>query len=195
MDLLSLKRVTADAECLHDVQPPYSFGKSEFLGNAVSCTLANGTENKDWILDQGIMPMWSYCLQFDIFISYNGMMFDYPLWGGSMLGPEHHNARKFFEKSFKGKTIDLLKDFQEALGKRVKLTDVSIPTLGDFKEMSGGYAPQHWRAGRCLEVITYCRGDNRRTDNLFVIAASGKPLKVKLKDGQIREFTCTPKIR
>jgi len=195
MNLLELKRVTADAECFHDVQPPYSFGKSEFLGNAVTCTLANGVEYKDWILDQGIMPFWAYCLQFQLLITYNGPAFDYPLWGGSMLGPEHHNARKFFEKSFKGRTVDLLQDFRDTLGKKVRLADVAVPTLGDAKEMDGGYAPQHWRAGRCFEVIEYCRGDVRRTDKLFEIAASGGPLKVQLKDGETREFTCSPKLR
>lgn len=194
-DLLKMSRVTADCECLRSVKPPYSFGKAEYLGNAVTSTVSNGKEYKDWIYDQAVFPMWKYMITHDLVITYNGVGFDYPLWGGSMLGPEHMEAKKFFEKSLKGKTIDLCKDFQEALGVRVSLQNVAVPTLGDAKEMEGGFAPDHWRAGRCSEVIEYCRGDIRRTDALFVMAASGQPLKVKTKDGQIREFTCIPKIR
>lgn len=194
-ELLSKSRITADAECLRSVKPPYSFGKSEYLGNAVTCTVSTIDGIKDWIYDQAIFPMWKDMIKHDLVVTFNGIGFDYPLWGGSILGPEHLEAKKFFEKSLKGKTIDLCKDFQEALGIRVGLNNVAIPTLGDAKEMEGGFAPDHWRAGRCFEVIEYCRGDIRRTDELFKIAASGGTLKVQTKDGQIREFKCTPKIR
>ena len=195
VDLLKLSRITGDAECLRDVSPPFSFGKAEYLGNSVTCTVSSLHGVKDWIGDQAIFPMWKDIVQHDLFITYNGLGFDYPLWGGSMLGPEHPEARKFFEKSMKGKTIDLAKDFSETLGIRVKMQDVAIPTLGDAKEMEGGYAPQHWRAGRCMEVIEYCRGDIRRTEALFVLAAEGGTLKYKTKQGTIKEFKCTPKIR
>lgn len=190
-----LKIVAGDAECLRDVAPPYSFGASQFLGNAVTCTLTKEGEFKDWVGDQSIFPMWKYLIGFDVFVTFNGVGFDYPLWGGSMLGPEHIEARKFFEKSFKGKTVDLCLDFFEALGVRVGLNAVAIPTLGDAKEMEGGFAPQHWRSGRCFEVIEYCRGDNRRTMDLFLKAIAGEELSVKLKDGSIRKFKCTPKLR
>lgn len=189
------KILTIDAECLRDVKPPYSFDKSEFLGNAVTCTLTNDGEYKDWIGDQSIFAMWKYMIQFDIIVGYNTINFDYPLWGGSILGAEHLEAKKFFEKSFKGKTVDLCVDFFDALGTRVGLNSVSIPTLGDAKEMDGGFAPQHWRAGRCFEVIEYCRGDVRRTYDLFLKASAGEKLKHKKKDGNIIEFSCMPKIR
>jgi hypothetical protein len=194
-DLLSMSRITADAECLRSVKPPYTFGKSEYLGNAVTCTVSSLDGIKDWIGDNTIFAMWKDMVKHQLIITFNGISFDYPLWGGSMFGPEHIEAKRFFEKSLKGKTIDLLKDFQEALGVRVGLNAVAIPTLGDAKELEGGFAPDHWRAGRCMEVIEYCRGDIRRTENLFLKAAAGEELKVQTKDGQIRTFKCTPKIR
>lgn len=194
-DLLKLSRVTADAECLRDVKPPYSFGSSQYLGNAVTCTVSTKEGVKDWVGDNTIFAMWKHMITHDIVVTFNGVSFDYPLWGGSMLMPEHNEARKFFEKSLKGKTVDLLKDFQETLGVRVGLEAVAGPTIGDLKEMSGAFAPEQWRNGNCFEVIEYCRGDIRRTDELFKIAAAGQPLKVKTKAGDIREFTCIPKIR
>ena len=191
-----LKIVSGDAECLHDVTAPFSFGASQFLGNAVTCTLTDQGEFKDWVGDGSIFTMWKYLLQFDIFVTFNGIDFDYPLWGGSILGAEHIEARKFFEKSFKGKTIDLCKDFHEALGVRASLASVSVPTLGDVKELDGGFAPQHWRAGRCMEVIEYCRGDVRRTLGLLQKCMAGEKLKYHdKKNDRIIEFTCIPKLR
>jgi hypothetical protein len=195
MDLTGKKIVAIDAECLRDVSPPFTFGASQFLGNSVTCSVTNTGEVKDWILDGSIFSFYKYLMGFDLIVGFNTINFDYPLWGGSMLGPEHIEARKIFEKSFKGKTVDLCLDFHETLGVRTRLQAVAVPTLGDAKEMDGGFAPEHWRNGRCMEVIEYCRGDVRRTMGLFVIAAAGEALKVETKDGQIREFKCEPKIR
>lgn len=195
MDLTGKKIVAVDAECLRDVSPPFTFDRSEFLGNAVTCSVNHLGEYKDWIGDGSIFSFYKYLMSYDIIVSWNGISFDYPLWGGSMLGAEHIEARKIFEKSFKGRTVDLCVDVKETLGVRTRLQAVAVPTLGDVKEMDGGFAPQHWRNGRCMEVIEYCRGDVRRTLNLFTLAASGQALKVQTKDGQIREFTCNPKLR
>lgn len=195
LDLTGKKIVAADAECLRDVAPPFTFGASQFLGNAVTCTVTNAGEYKDWVGDGSIFAFYKYLLSFDIIVTYNGLGFDYPLWGGSMLGPEHMEARKIFEKTFKGRSVDLCVDFQEALGVRTSMKNVAVPTLGDAKEMDGGFAPQHWRNGRCMEVIEYCRGDVRRTLGMFDIAAAGKELKVATKTGDIRTFKCIPKLR
>jgi hypothetical protein len=195
MDLTGKKIVAIDAECLRDVAPPFTFGASQFLGNAVTCSVTHNEEYKDWVGDSSIFAFYKYLLQFDMIVSFNGLGFDYPLWGGSMLGPEHMEARKIFEKTFKGRTVDLCVDFHETLGVRTGLNKVAIPTLGDAKEMDGGFAPQHWRNGRCMEVIEYCRGDVRRTMQLFLKAAAGEELKVTTKDGQIRTFKCEPKLR
>lgn len=188
--------VTGDAECFRDVKAPFSFGASEFLGNAVTCTLTNDGIYKDWVGDNTIFAMWKYMLNFDILVTFNGLNFDYPLWGGSILGAEHIEARKFFEKSFKGRTIDLCLDFSEVMGVRVGLASVAVPTLGDAKEMDGGFAPQHWREGRCLEVIDYCRGDVRRTYGLLEKIMKGEKLKYfDKKNNRVIEFDCVPKLR
>lgn len=195
--MLSKTRVTIDAECLRDVKSPYSFGASQYLGNAVTCSLSNGKIYKDWVRDESVFAFWKYLTGHDLIVGFNTLNFDYPLWGGSILGPEHIEARSFFEKTLRGKTVDLLKDFQETLGVMVGLEAVAIPTLGNEfkKEMAGGFAPEQWRKGNCFEVVEYCRGDVRRTDMLFELACKGEKLKVQLKDGSVKEFTCTPKVR
>lgn len=195
MDLLSMSRISADAECFYSVQPPFHFKYAELLGNAVTCTVSTIDGIKDWVYNDSIVKMREDMFKHDLIVTYNGLGFDYPLWGGCIYGGQDPRAKMSFEKMFKGKTVDLCKDFHEALGVRVGLESVAIPTLGDKKEMHGGFAPDQWRAGKCMEVIEYCRGDIRRTDNLFIMAAKGETLKVQLKDGTIREFKCTPKIR
>ena len=195
MDLQGKKYVAIDAECLRDVKPPFSFDRSEYLGNAVTCTYTNDGEFKDWIGNESIAQFMNYILQFDYIIGYNTISFDYPLWGGALLGAEHPNARKIFLNATKGKTIDLAKDVYDKFKQRIKLQNISVPTLGDAKEMDGGFAPEQWRNGACFEVIEYCRGDVRRTLDLFFLAATGEELKLKSYSGDIKTFKLEPKIR
>lgn len=194
MDLTGKTFVVADAECLRDVRPPLNFKDAAYLGNAVTCTVDQNNTYKDWVGNESVLHLWRYLCTFDYVVTYNGISFDYPLWSGCMFPPENIEQRHFFEKTLANKTIDLARVFTSSLKSRVRLNDVSVPTLGDAKEMEGGFAPQHWRAGRCLEVIEYCRGDVRRTKELFVLACEGKPLKIKTKEGDIREFKCNVKI-
>ena len=190
------KWVVVDAECLRDVKPPFGFDRSEFLGNAVTCSVDQDGNVRDWVGNESIFGFWKYLLGFDYVISFNGLGFDYPLWGGCLLTPEDFRARTIFKDSFKGKTIDLCLDFYKALGVRVGLNAVSIPTLGDVKEMQGGFAPQLWREGKRFEVINYCRGDIRRTRDLFIKAINGEDLSVQVKGtNQIRTFKTGIEVR
>ncbi len=189
------KIVAVDAECLRDVKPPFSFQASEYLGNAVTCSLTNDGEYRDWVESRTMTNFFSYLNSFDYVVGYNTLNFDYPLWGGEVKTPEHLAARKLFQTALKGKTIDLCLDFHKAVGQRVGLNSVSVPTLGDMKEMEGGFAPQLWREGKCMEVIQYCRGDVRRTMDLFMLVVNGQKLKHKKKDGNVIEFSSNIEIR
>ena len=195
MNLEGLKYVAVDAECLRDVKAPYSFKESQYLGNAVTCSVDQDRNYKDWVGDSSMSAFLNYILSFDLIIGYNTIGFDYPLWGGSLLLPEHPNARKIFGVATEGKTIDLAKDFKEHFKSYIKMVNVTVPTLGDEKEMEGGFAPFHWRNGKCMEVIEYCRGDVRRTIEMFEVAARGEELSLLTKSGDIKKFTCEPKIR
>jgi hypothetical protein len=196
MNLLDKRYVVFDIECREDVDGKRNkFDQSQHLGIAVACTKSFDGEIRDWIEDASAFKLFSYLASFEVVVSYNGLGFDYPLLGGSLLGEYHLAAPKFIENALKSRTIDLCLDFKEALGARVSLKNVSIPTLGLDKEMDGGLAPQNWRKGKCFEVINYCRGDIDKTDKLFRLAASGQPLKVLDKQGVAKEFTCSPKLR
>ena len=90
-----------------------------------------------------IFGFWKYLLGFDYVISFNGLGFDHPLWGGCLLTPEDFRARTIFKDSFKGKTIDqagvpesfrvLVKEFQ-ALGLDVQVID-NNDNVVEFKDI------------------------------------------------------------
>jgi hypothetical protein len=196
IDLSKKKYVVWDVECREDVDGQRNkFDQSQHLGIAVASTETGDGEIRDWIEDKDAWRLFSYLNQFEVIVSYNGLGFDNPLLGGSMLGEYHLASRGFVGNALKGRQVDLCLDFKEAIGARVRLQNVTIPTLNLAKEMDGGLAPQNWRKGKCLEVITYCRGDVDKTNKLFKLAASGQPLYVLDSQGNKKEFRCQPELR
>lgn len=193
--LQSMTRATTDIECLHDVDKKhFGFDDAEFLEIAVACTVNHEGEVRDFTRDEAFR-YYGYLSKHHIICGYNVLGFDFPLIGGQLLSPQNPAAKRFVGNQLKGRIVDLAKDFSEALGHRIKLESVSIPTLGDQKEMQGGFAPELWRAGKKMEVIEYCRGDIRRTDALLVKAVNGEELKYENKNGDIKTFTCQVKLR
>ncbi len=195
--LSSMTRVTTDIECLHDVDKKhFNFSDAEYLGIGVACNIDHEGNHKDFVTNDSAFRYYGHLAKHQMIIGYNTIGFDFPLLGGCLLTPQNAYAKRFVGGNLGRRIVDLCVDFNEALGKRVSLNDVSIPTLGDAKEMDGGFAPQHFRNGKIMEVLEYCRGDVRRTDDLFVKAVMGEGLKVKIKKtGEIKTFKCTPKLR
>lgn len=196
LDLTGKRFASFDIECRENIDGKrFQFREAHFVGIAVACTLSHDGQFRDWVHDESAHLLVEYLLGQDMVVSFNGLGFDYPLLGGSWRGKYDLKAGTIISQILKGKTVDLCKDFHEALGTRVSLKNVTIPTLGEDKLMDGGLAPERWRKRECLEVIQYCRDDVAKTDKLFRIAAAGEPLKVMTKEGAIREFKCTPKLR
>lgn len=195
-DLTGKRFVVFDIECRENIDGKrFTFAESHFAGIAVACTADQNDQYKDWIHDESAHLLVEYLLGFDYIVGYNTLGFDYPLLGGSWRGKYDLKAQKIIENILKGKTIDLCADFKEAVGARISLKNVSIPTLGQDKLMDGGLAPERWRKREALEVIQYCRDDVSKTKQLFLKACAGETLKLLTKEGQVREFKCTPKVR
>lgn len=198
MNLLDKKWVVFDVECDEDVDGKRNqFNMAQHLGVAVACTLTHDGEYRDWIGAKNgeAHRLLGYLSTFDVVVGYNLLGFDYPLLGGCVLGEYHLAAPKVVEAKLAGKTVDLCLDFKEAIGQRVSLQNVAVPTLGQSKTMDGGLAPTNWRKGKCLEVISYCRVDLDLTGGLFRKAVAGEPLFVLAKDGAKKQFSCQPKLR
>lgn len=196
LDLTGKKYVVFDIECREDVDMKRNhFSQAQHLGIAVACAQSYDGEFKDFVHDHSAGRLVNYLAAFDYVITYNGIGFDYPLLGGCFLDEYDLRAPKIIENLFKGRTIDLCKDFHEAVGARVSLNNVAIPTLNIQKSMDGGLAPSNFRKGKILEVIQYCRHDVHMTHELFKKACAGETLKVLNKEGQTKEFKAVPKVR
>ena len=196
LDLVSKRFVTLDIECKENIDGKrFTFSESHFAGIAVACTVDQDGRYKDWIHDESAHLLVEYLLSHDYVVGYNTLGFDYPLLGGSWRGKYDLKSPSIIKTILTGKTIDICADFKETLGTRVSLKHVAVPTLGEDKLMEGSLAPERWRKREALEVITYCRDDVKKTDALFKMACRGEKLKVLTKEGQVREFTCTPKLR
>ena len=186
--------VVTDIECERDIGEVLTFDNPEYAGIGVACTLDHEDMERDWIDDKCAFRYFGYLNQFPIIGGYNVINFDFPLLGGSLLGPENQSAKRFVYNNFKGRIIDFAEDCKKALGHKAKLESISIPTLGDHKEMDGKNAPNRYRNGKVLETIQYCRGDNRRLKKLVEMAVNGESLKYKTDNG-IKTFKVQVKLR
>jgi len=193
--LKTMSYCVTDIECLHDVDMKhFKFDDAEFLGLATACVVDQNDDYRDFVHNSDAFRYLSHLLKHKLIITYNGEGFDYPLLGGALLYANNPQAKRYIQNLFKGRTVDLAQDFKEALGHRIGLNKVSIPTLGDHKEMDGAKAPAMFRNGKILEVLEYNRGDLRRTKDLFIKAVNGEELKVETRSG-IKTFKCQVKLR
>lgn len=75
------------------------------------------------------------------------------------------------------KSLDLLKEIKNSLGRRIKLDTVAEATLGRNKIGHGLEAIVWWRNGEKDKVIKYCTEDVRITKDIYEYALKNKSLK------------------
>ncbi|MEK7068616.1 MAG: hypothetical protein AAB964_02265, partial [Patescibacteria group bacterium] len=85
------------------------------------------------------------------------------------------------------KSIDLLKEVRNVLGRRLKLDNLAGATLGTNKSGTGLEAVEWWHQGLVDKVRQYCMDDVRITDDLYTYAKKHGKLKYKDYDG-VREI-------
>jgi len=127
------------------------------------------TDSYKAYLQEEFGKLWQVIEQSDALVGYNSDYFDIPLlnkyYPGDLL-------------SFK--SIDLLKEIQKTLGRRIGLDAVAEATLGIGKSAHGIQAVQWWRQGKVKEVCDYCLQDVKVTKDIFEYAL--KHGEVKYKD-------------
>jgi DEAD/DEAH box helicase domain-containing protein len=101
-----------------------------------------------------------------LIIGYNSDHFDIPI------------LNKYFSGDLtKIKSLDLLKEIKNSLGRRIKLDTVAEATLGRNKIGHGLEAIVWWRNGEKDKVIKYCTEDVRITKDIYEYALKNKSLK------------------
>jgi len=140
------------------------------LDISVGCVYDSGTEAYTVVDISELNKLWPIIEHAEALVGYNSNHFDIPLLNKYYPGDLTHI-----------KSIDLLEDIKNSLGRRIRLDDVAHATLGARKSGHGLQAIQWWREGDIASIKKYCKQDVKITKELFEYARDNK--KVLFKDG------------
>ncbi len=119
-------------------------------------------------LENELEKLWPELEQTDMLVGYNSDHFDIPL------------LNKYYPGDLTAiKSLDLLKEIQEALGRRLRLDDVAAATLSTKKSGSGLDAIRWWQAGEIEKIRKYCQKDVEITKKLFDYMLENGSIKYK----------------
>ncbi len=110
--------------------------------------------------------MWPIFERADMLVGYNSDHFDIPL------------LNKYYPGDLnKIKSLDLLVEVKNALGRRLKLETIAQATLNEGKSGHGLQAVNWWKEGKKDLVKKYCKDDVRITKEVYDYAKKNKELK------------------
>lgn len=138
------------------------------LDISVVCIHDSLTDKYMSFLENQFKDLWPLLEQADILITWNGDHFDIPI------------LNKYYPGDLtKIKSVDLMKEVQLSMGRRLKLDSVASATLGTNKSGHGLDAIEWWNKGEIDKLIKYCIDDVRITKELYDYAVNNKHLKYK----------------
>jgi len=112
--------------------------------------------------------LWAIIERADMLIGYNSDHFDIPL------------LNKYYPGDLTTiKSLDLLVEVRNAIGRRLRLDTIAEATLGINKSGHGLEAVQWWKEGKEDLVRKYCEDDVRITKEVYDYARKHKELKYK----------------
>ncbi len=140
------------------------------LDISVASVYDSETDTYTTVTIDEIAELWPIIEKADALVGYNSNHFDIPLLNKYYPGDLTHI-----------KSIDLLEDIKNSLGRRLRLDSVAQATIGAKKSADGLQAVRWWREGKIKEIKKYCEQDVKVTKEIFEYArAHGH---VKFKDG------------
>lgn len=176
MDMSDTPRVIVfDIETSNMFQETGS-GDPVSLDLSVVCIHDSLTDEYSSYLQEDLPKLWPILEQADILVGYNSDHFDIPI------------LDKYYSGDLRQiKSIDLLAEIKNSLGRRLKLDGVAQATIGAAKSADGLMAIRWWREGKKQQVIDYCLQDVKVTKEVFEYAL--KHNKLKYKDmGKVAEI-------
>ncbi len=148
----------------------------ESLDISVVCIHDSETDSYSSFVDPDLKGLWPILESADAIVTWNGDHFDIPL------------LNKYYPGDLtKIKSIDMMKDVQQAMGRRLKLDSVAAATLGISKSGNGVEAVEWWRKGEVDKVVKYCTDDVRITRELYDYAMKNGCLRYKDITGTLRD--------
>jgi DEAD/DEAH box helicase domain-containing protein len=153
------------------------------LDISVVCIHDSLTDTYTSYLEKDFPRLWPILEQADMLITFNGDHFDIPL------------LNKYYTGDLtKIKSLDLLVEVRNSLGRRIKLDTLAEATLGKNKAGHGLEAITWWQNGEIDKIIKYCIEDVKITKELYDYAIKNKKLLYKDlgAQGQIKEIKLNP---
>jgi len=140
------------------------------LDISVATLYDSETEKYTTVTVDEIDTLWPIIEKADALVGYNSNHFDIPL------------LNKYYPGDLTEiKSIDLLEDIKNYLGRRLRLDSVAQATIGAKKSADGLQAVRWWREGNIKDIKKYCEQDVKVTKEIFEYAR--KNGHVKFKDG------------
>ena len=148
------------------------------LDISVVCIHDSLNDSYSSFLQEDFPKLWPILEQADMFITFNGDHFDIPL------------LNKYYSGDLgKIKSLDLLVEVKNSLGRRIKLDTIAEATLGTKKSGHGLQAVEWWKTGEIDKIIKYCIEDVKITKQLYDFAIQNNKLKYKdLVGGAIKDI-------
>ncbi len=166
-----MRKITFDLETKNIFQDVGSNDPTA-LDVSVVCIHDSLTNEYKSFFEKDFNDLWPILEQADVFITWNGDHFDIPI------------LNKYYAGDLtKIKSLDLMKEVQLAMGRRLKLDTVAEATLGVNKSGHGLDAIEWWQKGELDKLAKYCIDDVRLTKELYDFAILNK--KLKYKDGGV----------
>ncbi len=145
--------VVFDIETANWIQGSFDPSK---LKIAIVCTYSSLTDTYDSFLEDEFPRLWKLIEQADALVGYNSDHFDIPILNNYYPGDLS-----------KIRSIDLMKEIQKSLGRRISLDTVAEATLGAKKSGSGLQSLEWWRNGEVDKVRQYCLKDVELTKRVY----------------------------
>lgn len=117
------------------------------------------TDSYDSFIQEELGRLWPIIEKADVLIGYNSDHFDIPI------------LNKYYPGDLTQiRSVDLLAEIKNSLGKRLKLDSIAKATLGTKKTGSGLDAVKWWAEGNIEKVRKYCLDDVRITKDIYEFA-------------------------
>jgi DEAD/DEAH box helicase domain-containing protein len=177
-----MRKITFDIET-RNIFSDVNSNDPTALDISVVCIHDSLNDSYSSYLQEDLPKLWPILEQADMLITFNGDHFDIPL------------LNKYYSGDLsKIKSLDLLVEVKNSLGRRIKLDTIAEATLGTNKSGHGLQAVEWWKTGEIDKIIKYCIEDVKITKQLYDYALSNGKLKYKdLSGGAIKDIKLNTK--
>jgi DEAD/DEAH box helicase domain-containing protein len=142
----------------------------------ICCTYDSATDSYDAFLKEDQPRLWKLLEGVDALVGFNSDHFDIPILNNYYPGDLSRIH-----------SIDIMKEVQGVIDRRIKLDMIAEGTLGLKKIANGAQAGVWWREGNIEKLREYCMKDVELTKRVFDYALEKSLLKYK-ELGKVHEI-------